>query len=202
MIRVKVCGITSIDDGLAAVEAGADAIGLVFYPPSPRHVSPQEAAEIVAAMPPFVTVVGLFVNMPALEIGQIVRHCRLEHIQLHGDESPEECRNLPVRVIKAVRVASPEDLLGLDRYPVEALLLDAKVKGLYGGSGQRFDWHMIESTKLPKPVILAGGLEPDNVAQAVSLVRPYAVDVSSGVERAPGIKDFHKMVAFIQAARQ
>lgn len=202
MIRVKVCGITSVADGLAAVAAGADAIGLVFHPPSPRFVTLEQAVEIVAALPPFVTVVGLFVNMPRPEILRLATCCRLEHLQLHGDETPLACQGLPLRVIKAIRVATPADLLGVARFPVSAVLLDAKVKGVYGGSGQRFDWSMVLRAALPGPVILAGGLDPDNVVEAVEMVRPYAVDVSSGVEAAPGVKDHHKMAAFIQKVRQ
>lgn len=200
--RIKICGITRLQDALAAVEAGADALGFVFYSRSSRYVSPGQVAQILMEMPPFIVITGLFVNASREEIRATVASCRLDVIQLHGDESPGECRGLPGRVIKAIRVAAPEDLYGLERYPVSALLLDAKVGDHYGGSGSVFDWSLLAHYQAPSPMILAGGLNLTNVAQAVRQVRPYAVDVSSGVESAPGIKDRDKMVQFIQRVRK
>ncbi|MBF0190437.1 MAG: phosphoribosylanthranilate isomerase [Magnetococcales bacterium] len=200
--RVKICGITRIADALAAVAAGADALGFVFYPGSKRYIAPEGVARIVERLPPFVTITGLFVNAPAEEIRATAARCRLDVIQLHGDESPEACLGLPGRVIKAVRVGEAEDLTGLERFPVQGLLLDAKVADHYGGSGRVFDWSLIAGYRAPLPLILAGGLNPENVFQAVRQVNPYAVDVSSGVESAPGIKDHDKMAQFIRQVQQ
>ncbi len=199
--RIKVCGFTRKEDILFAIQAGVDAIGLVFYPPSPRSVTLEQAEELTEGLPPFVTLTGLFVNATPQEIESCYKRCRLDLIQLHGDESPQDCTALPRRVIKAIRVASKEDLLHLDRYPVEALLLDAKTQGVYGGSGKSFDWSLLASYRSPAPLILAGGLCPDNVAQAIHQVKPYAVDVSSGVESEPGIKDPAKVIRFIREVR-
>ena len=200
--RVKICGITSIVDGLAAIHAGADAIGLVFYPPSPRYLVPARAAELVNQLPPFVSVVGLFVNAPQVEILEIATICRLDGIQLHGDEPPKACLGLPGRVIKAVRVARREDLVGLDDYPVSGLLLDAKIGSAYGGTGHRFDWSLLRGFQSRHPVILAGGLHDGNVANAIREVRPFAVDVSSGVEITPGSKNPEKMLRFTRQVRE
>ncbi|MBF0294692.1 MAG: phosphoribosylanthranilate isomerase [Magnetococcales bacterium] len=202
MPRVKICGITSIEDAMAAVAAGADALGFVFHARSKRYIPPRRAMKIVGRLPPFITSIGLFVNASREEIGKVVAECCLDAIQLHGDEAPGECRGLPGRVIKAIRVAGPEDLLGVDRYPVSAILLDAKCESHYGGTGRTFDWNLLEGLQCPLPLILAGGLDPDNVAMAVRQVRPYAVDVSSGVESAPGIKDHERMALFVRRVRQ
>ncbi|MBF0284766.1 MAG: phosphoribosylanthranilate isomerase [Magnetococcales bacterium] len=199
--KIKICGITRVEDGLAAAHAGADALGLVFHPPSPRHVTPQQAATIARAMPPFVVLVGLFVDPTAESVRQTLEQCPLDRIQLHGDESPEFCAAMPRPVIKAIRVGGPEDLQNLDRFPVAALLLDAKSPGKVGGTGQRFDWNLLAEWSPPRPLILAGGLSPDNVAEAVARVRPYAVDVSSGVESAPGLKDPERIARFIRQTR-
>jgi phosphoribosylanthranilate isomerase len=201
-IRIKVCGFTRWPDIQAALQAGVDAIGLVFYPPSPRSVTIEQAAELTAKLPPFVSVTGLFVNASPQKIAESCTRCRLDLIQLHGDEPPEACLDLPRRTIKAVRIAVPADLIDLDRFPVSGLLMDAKAKGLYGGSGQSFDWSMLASYHSPLPLILAGGLRPDNVAEAIGQVKPYAVDVSSGVESEPGIKDPEKIAAFVQEVRR
>ncbi|MBF0454916.1 MAG: phosphoribosylanthranilate isomerase [Magnetococcales bacterium] len=201
-IRVKVCGLTRKADIQKTIQAGVDAIGLVFYPPSPRHVTLEQAESLTADLPPFVSITGLFVNASRQEIEEACRRCRLDLIQLHGDEPPEACLNLPRRVIKAVRVGSRADLVGLEGYPVSGLLLDAKVKGVYGGSGTAFDWSLLSSYRSPAPLILAGGLNPDNIADAIHQVRPYAVDVSSGVESAPGMKSPQKVLRFIQTVKQ
>ncbi|MBF0272443.1 MAG: phosphoribosylanthranilate isomerase [Magnetococcales bacterium] len=198
MPRVKICGITRVEDALAAVAAGADALGFVFYPPSKRHITPEATARILKRLPPFITITGLFVNASREEIHTTAAVCRLDVIQLHGDESPEACRGLPGRVIKAVRVGEAADLTGLERFPVQGLLLDAKVADHYGGSGCVFDWSLIAGYRSPVPLILAGGLNPENVFQAVRQVAPYAVDVSSGVESAPGIKNHDAMAQFIR----
>ncbi|NGZ06868.1 MAG: phosphoribosylanthranilate isomerase [Magnetococcales bacterium] len=198
MPRVKICGITSLEDALAAVAAGADALGFVFYDRSKRYIAPQEAAKILDGLPPFITVTGLFVNAPRDEIRAAAAVCRLDVIQLHGDEAPGECRGLPGRVIKAIRVGCREDLKGVERFPVAGLLVDAKVTGHYGGSGHLFDWSVLTDFNPRVPLILAGGLTPDNVSEAVRQIRPYAVDVSSGVERTPGVKDPNKMYQFVR----
>jgi phosphoribosylanthranilate isomerase len=200
--RVKVCGITRCEDGLAAARLGADAIGFVFYPPSPRHVTPNQAQEISAVIPPFVSTVGLFVNAEPAQVSDTLNRIRLDYLQFHGDESPDYCAQFGVPFLKAVRVRPSVDLLqyATSFSAAKALLLDAYVEGTPGGTGQRFDWQLIPAT-LPLPMILSGGLEPDNVASAVRTVRPWAVDVSSGVEAAKGIKDAEKIERFIRGVR-
>lgn len=201
-LRIKICGITCRDDALAAVEAGADALGFVFYEGSPRQVATTTAAQIIGALPPLVAKVGVFVDATADQICQVIAECALDTVQLHGAEPPELCRRLPVKVIKAFRVQSLESLLDLPRYPTDAWLLDSYVPGQPGGTGARFKWDLaVEAKKLGRPIILAGGLTPGNVAAAVRQVRPFGVDVSSGVESAPGRKDIRKIQQFIEAAR-
>lgn len=197
--RVKICGITNVEDALLAVAAGCDAIGLVFYKPSPRYVLPGVAAKIVAAIPPFVSVVGLFVNAASDEIDQILKQVHLDIIQFHGDESPEDCERVGRPYIKAVRVKSDTNLIqyASDYTGARALLLDTFVDGHPGGTGQAFDWGVIPN-ELPIPIILAGGLNQDNVAQAIRRVKPYAVDVSGGVEKNKGVKDADKIAAFMR----
>lgn len=201
-VRSKICGITRIEDALAAVEAGADAIGLVFYPPSPRAVSVLQARAIIAALPPFVTTVGLFVNASRCELNETLEAVALDLLQFHGDETPEDCEGYHRPFIKALRVKPGDDIAAACRVYSKAsgLLLDAYVPGVPGGTGETFDWGLIPGN-LPKPVILAGGLNPDNVAQAISRVQPYAVDVSGGVELYKGIKDHGKVRAFMNAVR-
>ncbi|GAB4566610.1 MAG: phosphoribosylanthranilate isomerase [Geothermobacteraceae bacterium] len=199
-IRVKICGITSLEDALAAVAAGADALGFVFYDQSPRAVEPAVAARIIRQLPPFVTTVGLFVNETRERVEEVMRGCGLDLIQLHGDETPEDCRFAGRRVVKALRVRDAASLKDADRYDVAGLLLDAWSDDVYGGSGKRFDWTLLQSFADRRPVILAGGLTPENVGDAIRTVRPFAVDVSSGVESAPGVKDPEKVRAFIAAA--
>lgn len=202
MTRSKICGITRIEDGLTAARHGADAIGLVFYPPSPRHVALDQAVAIAAALPPFVTTVGLFVNPSPAEVEAVLSGLRLDLLQFHGDETPEFCDRFGVPWLKAARVKPGMDLL---QYAIRfrgarGLLLDAYVEGTAGGTGQSFDWDLIPGD-LPLPVILSGGLEPGNVRAAIEKVRPWAVDVSSGVEAAKGIKDGAKIAAFMQGVR-
>jgi len=199
---VKICGITRPEDALAAARAGAHAIGLVFYAKSPRHVTPTRAAEIIRVLPPFVTTVGLFVDATAEGVRAALAEAPVGLLQFHGDETPEFCRQFKRPYVKAVRVKAGVDLLqyAQDYHDAKALLLDAYVEGLHGGSGAAFDWSLIPRG-LPLPVILSGGLTPENVADAMRRVRPSAVDVSSGVESAKGIKDAQKIAAFIKGVR-
>ncbi|MBD9415120.1 phosphoribosylanthranilate isomerase [Pseudomonas sp. PDM16] len=201
-VRVKICGITRVEDALAAAVAGADAIGLVFYAKSPRVVSVEQAQAIIAALPPFVTTVGLFVDIERAELQRILASVPLDLLQFHGDESAEQCEGFNRPYIKALRVKAGDDIAAqVDRYPgAKGILLDTYVEGVPGGTGEAFDWSLVPEG-LSKPVILAGGLHPDNVALAVEQVRPYAVDVSGGVEASKGIKDAQKIGAFIRAAR-
>ncbi|MBZ0105183.1 MAG: phosphoribosylanthranilate isomerase [Sulfuricella denitrificans] len=203
MTRSKICGITRIEDGMVAAREGADAIGLVFYPPSPRHVTIEPAVAIAAALPPFVSTVGLFVNPEAADVVTVLAELRLDLLQFHGDETPEFCASFGVPYLKAVRVKPGVDLL---QYAIRfrgarGLLLDAFVDGQAGGTGQSFDWELIPAG-LPLPVILSGGLDPANVRAAIERVRPWAVDVSSGVEAGKGIKDAARIAAFMREVRK
>lgn len=200
--RVKICGITSVADGLAAAEAGADMVGLMFYEQSPRHITLPEAEEIARAMPPFVLRVGVFVNPDEDEVWQAIRACGLNLLQFHGDEPAEFCTQFGMMSLKAFRMRDAESLKAMEHYQTDAFLLDAHAKGGLGGTGERFNWDLaVEAQKFGKPIFLAGGLTPENVAEAVQKVRPFAVDVSSGVESAPGKKDAAKVRAFITAAK-
>jgi phosphoribosylanthranilate isomerase len=201
MTKVKICGITTADDARMAVAAGADAIGLVFFDKSPRCVDAERAAGIVAAIPPFVQVVGLFVNAPLELVNATADRAGLDIVQLHGEETPSYCDAVNRRVMKAFRVKGPESLAPIASYRVAGLLLDAYSPNSYGGTGERFDWDLVLAAKVHGPIILAGGLTPDNVASAVSQVSPYAVDVSSGVELSPGRKNPEQVRRFIEAAK-
>ena len=198
--RVKICGITRVEDAVSAVSAGADAIGLVFYAPSPRAVSIAQAQQIVAAMPPFVSVVGLFVNAPQTEIESVLSKVRLDILQYHGDETAHDCEQINLPYYKAIRVKADTNLLQYEAEfkSAKALLLDTFSEAAVGGTGQVFDWKLIPKN-MTKPVILAGGLTAENMADAIQQVRPYAVDVSGGVEATKGIKDAAKIAAFMQA---
>jgi len=200
--RVKICGITSRTDALAAIRHGADALGLVFYPPSPRNLEIPQALEIARGLPPFVTLVGLFVNADPETIREVRERVPLSLLQFHGDECADYCADQGLPWIKAVRMREGTDVVALaQRYSgASALLLDAYRPGVPGGTGDTFDWEMIPE-RCPLPLILAGGLTPANVGTAVALVRPYAVDVSGGVERSKGVKDADKISAFIQGVR-
>ncbi len=202
MIRVKICGITRLEDALNAVDSGADALGFVFYPGSPRFIDPDRARCIVAELPPFVTTVGLFVNEPPVRIREVCEYCGLNVVQLHGDEDPAHCSHPPYRVVKAMRLDQSFDIEQISRFEVSALLLDATVSGQYGGTGTLCDWEVAARVATAHRVILAGGLTPDNVARAVKEVRPYGVDVSSGVEDQPGLKNPEKVAQFIQCAKE
>jgi len=201
--RVKICGITSIADGLTAAEAGADMIGLMFYEQSPRYITLPQAVEISRALPPFVLRVGVFVNADEDLVTRAIAECGLSLLQFHGDESSEFCTQFGIMSMKALRMRDAESLNQLEQYHTDAFLLDAYSKAGLGGTGEKFNWDLaIEAQKYGKPIFLAGGLTPENVAGAVQKVKPFAVDVSSGVESAPGRKDPAKVKAFIQAVRQ
>lgn len=199
---VKICGITRVEDALAAARLGAHAVGFIFYAGSARSIAPEHAAEIMRALPPFVTAVGLFVNAEARDVERVLAQAPLDLLQFHGEERPEFCGCFGVPYIKAARVRPALDLLQYAQLYNEArgLLLDAFVESAHGGTGTAFDWRLVPR-KLPLPVILSGGLNPENVADSIRRVSPWAVDVSSGVETAPGIKDARKIAAFFQGVR-
>jgi phosphoribosylanthranilate isomerase len=197
--RVKICGITRIEDAVEAARQGADAIGLVFYAESPRNVSADKAAEIVGKLPPLVTVVGLFVDAARDEVEHVLKKVKLDVLQFHGDETPEQCRQYGLPYMKAVRVQEGANLLQYaTRFSdAKALLLDAYIEGIAGGTGHTFDWNLIPSD-FPLNIMLAGGLNAANVGTAIRQVHPYAVDVSGGVEHEKGIKDADKMAVFMR----
>ncbi|OAM52838.1 N-(5'-phosphoribosyl)anthranilate isomerase [Methylovorus sp. MM2] len=197
--RVKICGITRSEDAIAAIEQGCDAIGLVFYDKSPRYVSIKQAAAIAADIPAFISVVGLFVDASVEEIRAVSSVLRLDLLQLHGDETPAECRQYGLPYMKAIRVKPSTNLVqcAADYSDAKALLLDTYAEGVPGGTGQVFDWKIIPAN-LAKPIVLAGGLNADNVEMAIRQVKPYAVDVSGGVEITKGIKDAAKIAAFMR----
>jgi phosphoribosylanthranilate isomerase len=201
-VRSKICGITRIEDALAAAEAGADAIGLVFYAKSPRAVTAAQAREIVAALPPFVTTVGLFVNASRCELDEILQVVPLDLLQFHGDETPADCEGYHRPWIKALRVRPGDDLEAACKlyHGARGILLDTFVAGVPGGTGEAFDWSLVPS-HLSKPIILAGGLSAANVGEAIARVKPYAVDVSGGVEASKGIKDHDRIAAFMAAVQ-
>lgn len=198
-VRVKICGITRREDALAAVKSGTDAIGLVFYAPSPRAVTAQQANAITEGLPPFVARVGLFVNASAEEVRAVMEEVHLDMLQFHGDETATFCEQFDVPYMKAIRVKHDTNLLQYAHTyaKASALLLDTYTEGVAGGTGKTFDWQLIPA-QMPVPIVLAGGLDAENVSAAVMQVKPYAVDVSGGVEISKGIKDAAKMAAFIQ----
>jgi len=202
IVRSKICGITRVEDALVAAEAGADAIGLVFYARSPRAVNIQQARAIIAALPPFITTVGLFVNASRCEINETLDAVSLDVLQFHGDETPADCEGFHRPWYKALRVKAGEDVRAqVARYVgASAILLDTFVAGVPGGTGEVFDWSLIPAD-LPKPLILAGGLTSQNVRQALAEVRPFAVDVSGGVELSKGVKDAQKVQDFVRSVR-
>ena len=202
MVRVKICGITTVGDARQAIEAGADALGLVFAA-SARRVSQKQALRISGTIGPWISLVGVFVDEDPRTVKQIAEKCRLSAVQLHGNESPEDVKKLwPLRVIKAIRVSDKEDLIAVRRYNPDAYLIDAKVSGAQGGTGRRFPWRLVEGKRFCAPLIVSGGLDPSNVREAVKRLSPYGVDVSSGVERSPGIKDPKKVRSFIRHAKE
>jgi len=200
-VKIKICGMTSMEDTLLAVNGGADAVGFIFYKKSPRCISAKTVKSIIATLPPFVETVGVFVNESADKINRIADSCNLSAVQLHGDESPAFCKKIRRKVIKAVRVKGKESFDGLSSFKVSAFLLDAYSERRQGGTGETFDWRLVTEGKKYGPVILAGGLDPANVAHAIQKVKPYAVDVCSGVERIPGVKDPARLQAFIKAVK-
>jgi phosphoribosylanthranilate isomerase len=201
MIKVKICGITRLEDALAAADAGADALGFVFHPKSPRHVFPEQAASIIRHLPPFVQTVGLFVNESLETVNRTAGLCGLDVVQLHGEESPEFCDAVTRRVIKAFRVKDITCLEPMNAYGAAAFLLDAWSPSAHGGTGRTFNWEVAACAARVSRIILAGGLTPDNVAEAIRQVGPYGVDVSSGVEASPGKKDSRKIADFICNAK-
>ena len=197
-VKVKICGMTNLKDVKVAVDGGVDAVGFIFYKKSPRSVTMQAVREIVLELPPFVDSVGVFVNETAEQINKISDHCKLDRVQLHGDESPAFCKKIRRRVIKVIRVKDIQSLKKLSDYPVSSFLLDTFSEDQYGGTGKVFDWNLAFPAKKYGPIILAGGLTPINVRQAIQRIQPYGVDVCSGVESQPGIKDHKKMQAFLK----
>lgn len=200
MVRVKICGITNLRDALVAVDYGADALGFVFFKGSPRYISPDDAAKIIRALPPYVTAVGVFVDEQPDELRRIIDDTSIDVVQLHGNEPADAC-SLNRKVVKAIRVKELKDLDPLRRYRVSAFLLDTYTPDALGGTGQIFNWDIAKDARQFGKIILAGGLNPDNIEKAVTWVRPYAVDVSSGVEERKGKKDHRKMKLFIERAK-
>ena len=200
-IKVKICGMTQLKDALFAVEQGVDAVGFIFYKKSPRAVTMKTVREIITKLPPLVDTVGVFVNESAERLNKIADYCGLDLVQLHGEESPAFCRKIRRRVIKAFRVKDLQSIKQLEKFPVSGFLLDTFSDDLHGGTGKTFDWNLALPAKKMGPVILAGGLTPRNILQAVRQVRPYGVDVCSGVEKSPGIKDLEKVRAFLKNIR-
>ena len=197
MVKIKICGITNLEDAMLAVAAGADALGFVFHNASPRNISLEQAASIIRQLPPFVQTVGLFVNKAPATINETADCCGLDIVQLHGEELPEECYAIKRRVIKAFRVKDATSLETMHNYKVAAFLLDAWSPTAHGGTGLTFNWEIAASAAQTGCIILAGGLTPENITAAIHQVTPYGVDVSSGVESAPGRKDRRKLLEFI-----
>ena len=197
-VKVKICGMTNLKDVKVAVDGGVDAVGFIFYKKSPRSVTMQAVRKIVLELPPFVDSVGVFVNETAEQINKIADRCNLDRVQLHGNESPTFCKKIRRRVIKAIRVKDIQSLKKLSDYPVSSFLLDTFSEDQYGGTGKVFDWNLAYPAKRYGPIILAGGLTPNNVRQAIQRIQPYGVDVCSGVESQPGIKDHKKMQIFLK----
>ncbi|HET8540700.1 MAG TPA: phosphoribosylanthranilate isomerase [Anaeromyxobacter sp.] len=200
-VKVKICGITRLEDALSAVRLDADALGFNFWPRSKRYLPPADARAIVRRLPAFVSAVGVFVDPSREEVLRAVDQSGIGIAQLHGDEPPELCASLPVPVLKGIRLAGPREVAQLAAYEVMGFLLDAPSAG-YGGSGTTCDWSLAAAVARELPVVLAGGLTPDNVADAVRTVRPWAVDVASGVESAPGVKDEDRMRLFVERAKE
>jgi len=201
-VKVKICGITNVPDALAAVEAGADALGFMFYEPSPRRVTIREVAEIIGELPPFIMKVGVFVDAPEDFVLRAIGDCGLSMLQFHGNEAPEYCTQFGLMSMKAFRIRDAASLSALQDYATDAWLLDAFNADKLGGTGEKFNWDLaLEAKKSGRPIFLAGGLTPANVADAVQMVQPFGVDVSSGVEASPGKKDHTKVRAFIKAVR-
>ena len=202
MVKVKICGVTNISDAYSAAECGVDALGFIFYPKSQRYIQPEKAKEMIQRLPCEVIQTGVFVNQEIQEVKEIAKFCDLSLIQLHGDESPQYCSQFPISsLIKAVSLRTEEDLLSLKNYPVGAVLVDAYEPGCYGGTGRISNWRLAIKVKETHPLILAGGLNTENIREAIETVRPQAVDINSGVEISPGKKDHNKMGKIIRIIR-
>jgi phosphoribosylanthranilate isomerase len=202
-MKVKVCGITSYEDAAMVLDQGVDALGFNFFSRSPRYIHPAEARSIIHRIPPFVVTVGLFVNVAEKDqVCEIARLAGVHVLQLHGDETPDYCRDLADwPLIKALRIGKDEILGNLEEYPVQGFLLDVRDDTLFGGTGRSFDWKLARDIRSVRPIILAGGLRPDNVREAIRIVHPYGVDVCSGIESAPGKKDAGKLIEFMNEVR-
>jgi len=200
-VRIKICGITNLDDALVATELGADAVGFIFYEKSPRFINPKTAALIIRELPPFVATVGVFVNEPPDRVIDTAKEAGVGCVQLHGDETPEYCSSLGLRTIKALRVKDASVLNMLRSYSVSGILLDTYREGVPGGTGETFDWEIAAEAASAGRIILSGGLTPENIREAIEKVGPYAVDVSSGVESTPGRKDHEKLRKFFEQVR-
>lgn len=208
-IRIKICGMTRLADALCATEAGVDGLGFIFHEPSPRAIAPEAAQRIIAKLPPLIAAVGVFVNRDRQQVEKIIRQCGLGYAQLHGGESPEYCRSLaenagPCRILKAIRVGPHTTSAEVAPYQdyVQGFLLDTYQKNVVGGTGEVFDWSVIDRLHLSKPFLLAGGLSVDNIRAALEQVRPYGVDANSGLEEAPGIKSHELIRRFVAAVRK
>lgn len=199
--KVKICGITNMEDAAAAVDVGADALGFIFYPKSPRGIDTKTAARIIKETPPFVLSVGVFVNETPDAVNKIIAECGLDRAQLHGSEGPGYCEKVNAKVIKVLRVSDINDITVIKEYCVSAYLLDAYQEGIHGGTGKTFDWDIAVAAKRFGNIILSGGLTPENVGDAIRHVRPHVVDVCTGVELRPGKKDPEKMKRFVEKAR-
>ena len=200
-VKIKICGMTQLKDALFAIEQGADAVGFIFYKKSPRSTTMKTVRDIILKLPPLAGTVGVFVDETVERVNKVADYCGLDMVQLHGDESPAFCRKIHRRVIKAFRVKDFQSLKKLQKYSVSGFLLDTFSDNLHGGTGKTFDWNLVLPAKKIGPVILAGGLTPSNIRQAVSQARPYGVDVCSGVEKSPGVKDPEKVRAFLTNIR-
>lgn len=203
MAKIKICGITNLDDALYAVDAGADALGFIFYKKSKRFIEPESAKTIIDKLPPFITKVGVFVNESGSRLIETQKTAGFSVFQLHGDETPSFCNQLEKKYIKAIRVGIEQSIENVRLYDTDCFLFDAFSDDEYGGTGKTFDWNLLDNSYLKdKFVILSGGLNHENVSEAINIVKPYAVDVSSGVEKSPGIKDHKKIKQFIEAAKK
>ena len=203
MVRVKICGITNLEDALAAVDAGVDALGFIFSH-SPRRISREKAVSIIRQIPPFIIIVGVFVNEDREKIEKTLKKCSLHTLQFHGDESPDYCRSFApsAKIIKAFPIRNKESLLALNCYSVDGYLLDTYSEGKMGGTGKTFNWDLAcQAKEICSPIILSGGLSVDNVGEAINYVKPYGIDVSSGIESSPGKKDHYLMRKFIRKCK-
>lgn len=199
MTRVKICGITRLQDAVYAVDSGASALGFIFYNKSKRYIPPDDARDIIRKLPPFISLVGVFVNAPADDINSTISKSGINTLQLHGDETAEFCNNFVLPTIKTIRIADNLNLKHIESFDVQAILFDTFKENEYGGTGSVFNWDILENSGITKKIIISGGLNPENVQDAILKFNPYAVDVNSGVERSPGIKDHQEINKFIEA---